>query len=67
MREYETPKDIDPSVAVVLRPGFHGEGCPGNGEHGDLECCCEECDYYMECFPDWMAQMDLTKAVEFAK
>ena len=25
--------------------------CLGNGEH-DLECCCDECDYYLLCFPE---------------
>jgi hypothetical protein len=28
--------------------------CLGNGEHR-FECCCDECDYYLYCFPqyDW--------------
>ena len=29
-----------------LRPGFHGEDEP-------LNCLCDECDYYLLCFPDW--------------
>ena len=24
--------------------------CLGNGEQG-FECCCDECDYYLLCFP----------------
>ena len=24
--------------------------CLGNGEHG-FECCCDECDCYLLCFP----------------
>ena len=25
--------------------------CLGNGKHG-FECCCDECDYYLLCFPE---------------
>ncbi len=25
--------------------------CLGNGEQG-FECCCDECDYYLICFPE---------------
>lgn len=44
---------IDPSTGIELCPSFHGDECPGNGEHPGLECCCDECDYYLFCFPDW--------------
>lgn len=46
---------IDPSTGVLLTPSYHGEACNGNGEHPEYECCCDECDYYMFCFPDWNA------------
>lgn len=41
---------------IVLTPGKGGKKCAGNGEHrnesGDfIESCCEECDYYLKCFP----------------
>lgn len=26
--------------------------CLGNGER-DFECCCDECDYYLLCFPEF--------------
>ena len=26
--------------------------CLGNGEQ-DFECCCDECDYYLLCFPEF--------------
>ena len=26
--------------------------CLGNGEQG-FECCCDECDYYLLCFPEF--------------
>ena len=44
---------IDPSTGIPLTPSFHGVDCLGNGEHPGLECCCDECDFYLECFPDW--------------
>ena len=39
---------------VELIPGNNGRDCPGNGEHFDeagneIECCCDECDYFMCC------------------
>ena len=45
-------------TGVELTPGNFGKNCLGNGKHFDkngepIECCCEECDYYLECFPDW--------------
>lgn len=36
-----------------LTPSFHGVDCLGNGQHPEFECCCDECDHYQECFPDW--------------
>mgnify|MGYP006967366314 FL=1 len=45
--------EIDPSTGVELRPSFHGKDCPGNGERPGIECCCDECDHFLTCFPDW--------------
>ena len=35
---------------TILTPGNKGRDCLGNGLHGDVECCCDECDYMMCCF-----------------
>lgn len=43
----------DPSTGIVLTPSYHGEQCQGNGEHPGVECCCDECDHYLTCFPDY--------------
>ena len=43
----------DPATGVWLHPIFHGISCPGNGEQPEIECCCDECDYFLFCFPDW--------------
>ena len=44
-------------TGVTLMPGNRGENCPGNGKHYDangelVECCCDECDYMLCCFPE---------------
>ena len=44
----ETVIDI---TGVELMPG-EPAGCLGNGEQG-FECCCDECDYYLSCFPEF--------------
>lgn len=36
-----------------LTPSLKGRKCLGNGEHPEYECCCEECNYYLRCFPDF--------------
>ena len=36
---------------VELTPG-EPTACLGNGEQG-FECCCDECDYYLLCFPEF--------------
>ena len=40
-------KDI---TGTVLVPGDLGQDCPGNGKDPEIECCCEECDYFLCCF-----------------
>ena len=40
-------------TGAELKPG-DPENCQGNGEHPDFECCCDECDYYLACFPEAM-------------
>ncbi len=36
---------------VELAPG-EPTVCLGNGEQG-FECCCDECDYLLLCFPEF--------------
>ena len=55
------------STGTVLKPGNRGKDCYGNGEHRDkdgyiIECCCDECDYFLECFPMYGNQEDETSA-----
>ena len=30
--------------------------CQGNGEQG-FECCCDECNYFLLCFPEFDVQL----------
>ena len=38
-------------TGIELMPG-EPTVCPGNGEQG-FECCCDECDCYLLCFPEF--------------
>ncbi|MBE6645334.1 MAG: hypothetical protein E7612_08170 [Ruminococcaceae bacterium] len=38
-------------TGVELTPG-EPSVCLGNGEQ-DFECCCDECDCYLLCFPEF--------------
>ncbi|WP_295068682.1 hypothetical protein [Ruminococcus sp.] len=33
-------------------PSLGGNDCLGNGEHEEVEIQCDECDYFLECFPE---------------
>lgn len=42
---------------IKLTPGNHGRDCRRNGFHTNsrgktIECCCDECDYFLCCFGD---------------
>ena len=44
-------------TGTELIPGNLGEDCPGNGKHkrkdgSTIECCCDECEYYLCCFQE---------------
>ena len=41
---------------VLLMPGKPTE-CFGNGYQG-FECCCDECNYYLLCFPEFDLQKE---------
>ena len=43
-------KEID-VTGVEITPG-KPDVCLGNGDQG-FECCCDECDYFMLCFPEF--------------
>ena len=45
------PKRVIDITGIELTPG-EPSVCLGNGEQG-FECCCDECDYYLFCFPEF--------------
>ena len=53
-------KDISEKVidisGIELTPG-KPDICLGNGEDG-LECCCDECNYYLLCFPEYDSTLE---------
>ena len=51
MNNNDIPKKIIDITGVELTPGDPSV-CLGNGEEG-FECCCDECDYYLLCFPQF--------------
>ena len=46
----EIPKKVIDITGVELTPG-EPTACLGNGEQG-FECCCDECDHFLLCFPN---------------
>lgn len=55
---------IDPGAGVDLTPSWHGQDCKGNGEHPGIECQCDECDHYLDCFPDWQEHLSDDQAID---
>ena len=45
----KSQKNVLDVTGIELTPGEPAV-CLGNGEQG-FECCCDECDYYLLCFP----------------
>ena len=45
------PKKVIDITFIELALG-QPDVCLGNGEQG-FECCCDECDYYLLCFPEF--------------
>jgi len=38
---------------IQLTPSPNGEKCIGNGQKKDIECMCDECEHFLECYPEW--------------
>ena len=54
MNKNSQEKIID-ITGIELTPG-NPIICLGNGEQG-FECCCDECDYFLLCFPEFDVQI----------
>lgn len=42
-----------------LTPSYHGNDFLYNGEHDGFEICCDECDFYLACFPEYMTNTEI--------
>lgn len=49
---------------ITLKPSLGGKECLGNGTHDDIEIQCDECDYYLECFPQKMSSTKTNYDIE---
>ena len=50
-------KQIIDVTGVPLTPSRQGRKCLGNGENPDYDCLCDECNYYLYCFPQYYREI----------
>ena len=62
MNNNDIPKKIIDITGVELTPGEPAD-CLGNGEQG-FECCCDECDYFLLCFPEFDSKSETINKTE---
>lgn len=51
-------------TGTILTPG-KPEQCAGNGNEDPLTCCCDECDYFLKCFPEWEKTLERRTDMRF--
>lgn len=44
----------------LYKPSHHGKHCPSSGWYPGIECRCDECHAYLECWPDWQELVELS-------
>ena len=54
--------DVEKDCPEILTPSFHGEKCRHSGDQVGFELACDECDFYLVCFPDWKENSGLEPA-----
>lgn len=59
-------KIIDQWTGAELKPG-DPEHCQGNGEDPRFECCCDECDYLIQCAAAWGDELCIELLKDIAK
>lgn len=50
---YIRNEKYDPTIPVELTPSPAGRECLGNGMWPGYECQCDNCENYLECFPEY--------------
>lgn len=48
--------EVNFATGTPLLPG-KPDMCYGNGEHEGFVCCCDECDHYLACFPEYKKEV----------
>jgi hypothetical protein len=64
MMSKSIPKKVIDVTGTELTPGKPAI-CLGNGVQG-FECCCDECNYFLLCFPQFNPKND-TETIDFEK
>ena len=56
-------KQVIDSSGNILTPSLFGRKCFCNGKQPGAECCCDECDYFLLCYPEYyfMVKFDTFK------
>ena len=62
MNNNDIPRKIIDITGLELTPG-EPVVCLGNGEQG-FECCCDECDYFLLCFPGFDSKSETINKTE---
>lgn len=52
---------------ILLTPSPNGELCLGNGQHEEIEIRCDECSFFLECFPDTLDTSNKDVVAELQK
>lgn len=50
--EEEMPNTFPDDSGAILTPG-RPENCQGNGKDEHFEICCDECNWFLACFPEY--------------
>lgn len=54
--EKKIPEKVTDVTGAILTPA-KPEKCQGNGEYKGFECCCDECNWFMLCFPEYGGEL----------
>ena len=54
IKEFMSPEQLEKynSSDFTPQPSLGGAECQGNGQHEEVEIQCDECDYFLICFPE---------------
>ena len=54
IKDFMSPEQLEKwnSNDFTPQPSLGGTECKGNGKHEGIEIQCDECDYFLICFPE---------------